>query len=65
MALIAAPVIRMGKDAKINKKTVIIPIVVAILVGFLKVTAIIVIIISALLGVIYTVYKGGKKDDTV
>ena len=55
----------MGKDAKINKKTVIIPIVVAILVGFLKVTAIIVIIISALLGVIYTVYKGGKKDDTV
>lgn len=65
VALIAAPVIRMGKDAKINKKTVIIPIVVAILVGFLKVTAIIVIIISALLGVIYTVYKGGKKDDTV
>lgn len=63
VALIAAPVIRMGKDAKINRKTIIIPIAVAILVGFFKITAIIIIIVSALLGVIYTMYKGGKKDD--
>lgn len=65
VALIAAPVIRMGKDAKINKKTVIIPIIVAILVGFFKVMAIIVIIVSAILGIIYTKYKGGKKDDNI
>ncbi|NEZ50075.1 chromate transporter [Clostridium botulinum] len=65
VALIAAPVIRMGKDAKINKKTIIIPIIVAILVGVLRVTAIIVIIISALLGIAYTIYLGGKKDDAV
>ncbi|EGO88933.1 hypothetical protein CBCST_02331 [Clostridium botulinum C str. Stockholm] len=65
VALIAAPVISMGKDAKVNKKTVIIPIIVAILVGFFKVMAIIVIIVSAILGIVYTKYKGEKKDDTI
>lgn len=53
VALIAAPVIRLGKAAKINKKTIIIPIVVAVLVAFAKVTPIIIIIAAAALGILY------------
>jgi chromate transporter len=53
VALIAAPVIRMGKSAKINKKNIIIPVVAAIMVAFLKVTAVAVIILAALGGIAY------------
>lgn len=61
VALIAAPVIRLGKSAKINKKTIIIPIVVVILVAFLKVTAIYIIIAAALGGIAYMrLVKGAK-----
>ena len=55
VALIAAPVIRMGKSAKINKKTIIIPIATVILVAFLNVNPIYVIIGSALVGIFYRV----------
>ncbi|SKA91637.1 chromate transporter [Clostridium sp. USBA 49] len=54
VALIAAPVIRLGKDANINKKTIIIPIITAILVAFFNVTAIFIIIAAALGGNLYS-----------
>jgi chromate transporter len=62
VALIAAPVIRLGKAAKINKKTIVIPIVVTLLVAFLKVTAVYIIIAAAVLGIVYgkLVKKEGK-----
>ena len=53
VALLAVPVLRMAKSAKINKKTVIIPIVTVILVAFFNVNAVYVIIISALGGLLY------------
>lgn len=53
VALIAAPVIRLGKSAKINKKTLIIPVIAAISVAFLKVTPIIIIIAAAAGGIFY------------
>lgn len=61
VALIAAPVIRMGKSAKITRKTIIIPIIATILVAFLKVTAVYVIIAAAILGIVYGRFlkKGG------
>jgi chromate transporter len=60
VALIAAPVIRMGKNAKLNKKTIVIPVIVAVLVAFVKVTAIIVIIAAALGGILYSKFAGRK-----
>lgn len=56
VALIAAPVIRLSHAAKINKKTIFIPIIVAALVAFAKVTAVIIIIGAAVLGIIYGKY---------
>lgn len=50
-ALIAAPVIRMGKSAKINKKTIFIPLIAIILVAFIKWSPIYVIIASAAGGI--------------
>lgn len=50
-ALIAAPVIRMGKDAKINKKTIFIPLAAIVVVTFLKLSPIYVIIASAAGGI--------------
>lgn len=61
VALIATPIIRMSKDAKITKKTISIPIIVAILVGVFKVIAIVLIVISAVVGIIYMKFIGGKK----
>lgn len=62
VALIAAPVIRMGKAAKITKKTIFIPVIAAVLVAFLKVTAVYVIIAAAVLGILYGRFfkKGGE-----
>jgi chromate transporter len=62
VALIAAPVINMSKSAKINRKTIIIPIAVAILVAFADITPIIIIIVSALGGIFYMRHIGGKKE---
>lgn len=59
VALIAAPVIRMGKSAKINRKTIIIPIAVAALVAFANLTPVIIIIIAAIAG---NLYKKAKKE---
>jgi chromate transporter len=61
VALIAAPVIRMGKSAKINRKTIIIPIIVTLLVAFLKITAVYIIIAAAALGILYGKYTGRKS----
>ena len=57
VALIAAPVLRLGKSAKINRKTIIIPILTVILVAFLKVNPIYVIITSAASGILYGFLK--------
>lgn len=59
-ALIAAPVLRLGKDARINKKTIAIPIVAAVLVAFLKITPILIIIVSAIGGIALNTYEGRK-----
>ena len=62
VALIAAPVIKMGKSAKINKKTIIIPVITAVLVAFGKVTPVIIIIFLALGGILYMRHIGGRND---
>lgn len=53
VALIAAPAVSMGKSTKINRKTIIIPVIVVILVGFLNINPVYIIIISILLGLVY------------
>lgn len=61
VALIAAPVLRLGKSAKINRKTIIIPVAVAVVVAFLKVTAVYIILGAAVLGILYGKFaKEGK-----
>lgn len=57
VALIAAPVIRMSKNAKINRKTILILIATVVFVGFLNVNPIYAIIISALGGILYGIIK--------
>ena len=57
VALLAVPVLRMGKSSKINKKTVIIPIVTVILVALFNVNAVYIIIFSALGGLLYGLFK--------
>lgn len=63
VALIAAPVIRMGKSAKINNKTIFIPIVVVLLVIFLKVSPIYIVIGAGVLGIIYGKITRRKKNE--
>lgn len=53
IALIAAPVIRLGKNAKINRKTIFIPVLTVVFVAFLNVNPIYVIVGAALGGIIY------------
>ncbi|MDP4089354.1 MAG: chromate transporter, partial [Bacillota bacterium] len=60
VALIAAPVIRMGKNAKINRKTIIIPIVTVVLVAFLKISPIFVILLAAAAGVLYGISRNRR-----
>lgn len=62
VALIAAPAISMGKSTKINKKTIIIPVIVVIFVGFLNVNPVYIIIIAILLGLVYGHFY--RKEDT-
>jgi chromate transporter len=61
VALIAAPVLRLGKSAKINRKTVIIPILVAVLVAFAKITAVYIILAAAVLGILYGKFAKGRE----
>ncbi|WP_394887084.1 chromate transporter [Clostridium butyricum] len=52
VALIAVPVISMGKTAKVNKKNFIIPLLAAVLVAIFKITPIYVILGATAIGVI-------------
>ncbi|HSP46555.1 MAG TPA: chromate transporter [Clostridiaceae bacterium] len=63
VALIAAPVIRMGKTARVNRKNFIIPLGAVILVGFLGITPIYVIIGVLLIGIasVYLKRRGMKS----
>lgn len=56
VALLAVPVLRMGKSSKINRKTIIIPIITVILVAFFNVNAVYIIIVSAIGGLIYRLF---------
>lgn len=63
VALIAAPVIRLGKSAKINRKTIIIPAITVILVAFLNVNPIYVILASIVVGLLFgTIKKRGIRN---
>lgn len=61
VALIAAPVLRLSKNAKINRKTIIIPIIVVALVAFAKITAILIILVAAIGGNLYSKLDGRGK----
>ena len=58
VALIAAPVISMGKTADINKKNFIIPLIAVILVAFLNITPIYMILGAAVIGIIDAFRRG-------
>ena len=61
VALIAAPVLRLGKSAKINKRTIIIPILTVVFVAFLNVNPIFIVLVSALIGILYGFIKKRRK----
>ncbi|WP_163191646.1 chromate transporter [Clostridium thermarum] len=61
VALIAAPIYSMAKNAKVNRKTIIIPIIATVLVAFLDVSPIYIILAAAIGGIIY-INKWGGKD---
>lgn len=58
VALIAVPVISMGKTADVNKKNFIIPLLAVILVAFLDITPIYVILGAAVIGIIDAFRRG-------
>ena len=61
VALVAVPVVNLSKGIKLNFKTALIPIIVALLVVFIKLTPIVIIIVAALLGILYKKhFKGGE-----
>ncbi|MBU5593469.1 chromate transporter [Clostridium sp. MSJ-4] len=60
VALIAAPLYRMGKNAGINKKNIILPIAVSMLIAFLGITPILFIILAAVGGIVYGKIKEAK-----
>ena len=53
VALIFAPLLRMGKNADITWQTLWIPIVVALIVGLLHVSPILIIVLAITLGILY------------
>ena len=61
VALIFIAVYRMGKSANLTKYTIIIPMAVALLIYFLKVSPIIILIISIIFGNLYFSIKGNQK----
>ena len=60
VALIAASVYTIGKSAKINKKTLWIVILVAVMVAFFKFPPIVMIILGAFLGNIWMIWRKNK-----
>jgi chromate transporter len=64
VALIAVPVIKLGKSAKVNRKNFILPAAVAVLVAFLKVNPIYVILSLILIGVAVVYARRGKHGST-
>lgn len=60
VALIAAPIYNMSKSVGINKKTIFIPILVAVLISFAGITPIFFIIAAAAGGIVYGKMKEGK-----
>lgn len=54
VALIFAPLLRMGKNADITWQTLWIPIVVALIVGLLNVSPILIIVLAITLGILYS-----------
>ncbi|MBB6698758.1 chromate transporter [Clostridium algidicarnis] len=61
VALIAAPLYRMGKNAGINKRNIIIPILVAVLIAFFNITPILFIVLAAIGGMVYGKVKEANK----
>ena len=60
VALIAASVYTIGKSAKINRKTLWIVLLVAAMVAFLKFPPIAIIILGAVLGNVWMIWRGNK-----
>ena len=60
VALIAVPVIKLGKSAKVNRKNFILPAAVAVLVAFLKVNPIYVILALIIIGIAVVFGRRGK-----
>jgi chromate transporter len=60
-ALIAAPIYSMAKNAKVNRKTIVIPMLATLLVAFLDVSPIYIILLAAIGGIIYINKWGGKN----
>ncbi len=60
VALIAAPIYNMSKSVGINKKTIFIPILVAVLISFAGITPILFILVAAVGGIVYGKMKEGK-----
>ena len=60
VALIAASVYTIGKSAKINRKTLWIVILVAVMVAFFKFPPIIMIILGAFLGNLWMIWRKNK-----
>ena len=66
VALIAAPLLLLGKSAKITRFTIWIPVVVALFVWLLNVSPIYIVVVAIVSGIVYsafTRYKSGEKNE--
>ncbi len=64
VALIAVPVINLSKAANVNKKTVILPLIVAVLVAYLEVNPIYIILSLIGLGILFALGRRGRDGRT-
>ena len=64
VALIAVPVINLSKAAKVNKKTFILPLIVAVLVAYLQVNPIYIILSLIGLGIVFALGRRGRDGRT-
>ena len=62
-ALILISVYRIGKSANINRYNFVIPLIVAVLIKYFRVSPIIIIIATMILGNIFYILKEKKEDD--
>lgn len=62
-ALILISVYRIGKSANINRYNFVIPLIVAVLIKYFRVSPIIIIIATMILGNIFYILKERKEDD--